>query len=258
MLTVVILTRDEQARLPSCLNAIPRLYPVVVVDSGSRDQTVELATQSGCRCLCNPWPGFSEQRNFALNSGVVTTPWTLFIDADEIFPPAFFAWAEQVLASAPVDVYQVPCLLFLDGAALRHAPGYPILHPRLVRTDICRFERNHAGHGEQVVAGLREAVAPIGYDHFFFNGDLVGWMHKHVGLARQEAVADIHVGRGRRGRLQRLVRHLPGKPVLRFLYHYLVCRGFLDGTAGLRYSAMYAWYEATKALLRGSAAGGDT
>ncbi|WP_256361237.1 glycosyltransferase [Methylomonas koyamae] len=73
MLTVVILACNEAANLPRCLAAIPERYPIVMVDSGSSDDTVAIAERRGCRVYHNPWPGFAEQRNFALQQCAIET-----------------------------------------------------------------------------------------------------------------------------------------------------------------------------------------
>ena len=156
MLTIVILTKNEQANLPSCLAAIPERYPIVIVDSGSTDDTVVIAISRGCRIYTNPWPGFAEQRNFAIKQCDINTPWILFVDADEIYPQAFYDWFESGMAGADsIDVLMVPSILYLRGKRLNYAPGYPIYHPRLVRRETTSFVRNHTGHGEAVVNTCR-------------------------------------------------------------------------------------------------------
>ncbi len=132
MLTVVILTKNEEANLPRCLAAIPAHYPIVIVDSGSTDNTVAIASSRGCRIYSNPWPGFAEQRNFAIQQCEINTPWLLFVDADEIYPQAFYDRFESEFAHTDsFDVLMVPSILYLRGKRLNHAPGYPIYHPRL-------------------------------------------------------------------------------------------------------------------------------
>lgn len=251
---VAILTLNEAARLPACLAAVPPGYPVVVTDSGSRDGTVDVARRFGARVLINPWPGFAAQRNFCLDACRDVADWVLFIDADEVFPPEFFAWLEAVLAQGDpdFDVAQIPSHLAFCGRTLRYAPGYPVRHPRLVRTRGVRFVPNGSGHGETVAEPFREGFCPTPYLHSFFDGDLAGWMSKHVGLAMQEAAAPDAVG-GRltpRARLSRLFGRGPLRIPLRFFYHYVWRGGWRDGRAGLLYALMYAWFEATKWLLR--------
>jgi len=120
MLTIVILTKNEQGNLPVCLAAIPERYPIVIVDSGSDDDTVAIAASRNCRIYTNPWLGFAEQRNFAINKCDIVTPWLLFIDADEIYPQAFYNWFEAGIANSDaLDVLMVPSILYLRGKNYR-------------------------------------------------------------------------------------------------------------------------------------------
>ena len=162
MLTIVILTKNEQANLPACLTAIPERYPIVIVDSGSTDDTLAIANSRACRIYTNPWPGFAGQRNFAIKQCAISTPWILFVDADEIYPQAFYDWFESEMTKTDsLDVLMVPSILYLRGTRLSHAPGYPIYHPRLVRRETARFVSNHTGHGEAVINTCRIGYAEI-------------------------------------------------------------------------------------------------
>lgn len=253
-LMVAILTLNEARRLPACLAAIPAAYRVMVMDSGSTDATIDIARAAGAQVLGNPWPGFAAQRNLCLDACRGLADWVLFIDADEIFPPEFFAWLEATLAGPTAfDVVQVPCVLFWQDRPLRHAPGYPIHHPRLVRVETVRFVSNGTGHGETVAEPCCQIRCPVAYDHYFYDGDLAEWMRKHVGLAWQEVSAEMagaasHVTA--RARLNRRAGRGAWRIPARFLYHYVWMAGFRDGWAGFAYALIYAWYEATKWTLR--------
>ncbi|ASF45719.1 glycosyltransferase family 2 protein [Methylovulum psychrotolerans] len=248
MLTAVILTQNEEANLPHCLAAIPEPYAIVIVDSGSTDNTLAIAKQRGCAIYSNPWPGFAEQRNFAIKHCAISTPWILFIDADEIYPEAFYAWFESGMAGiASVDVLMVPSLLYLRGKRLNHAPGYPIYHPRLVRRETVRFVRNHTGHGEAVINTCRMGYGDIPYQHYFYHGEIIAWMHKHIGKAAQEV--QLHPNNGAvmttRGRLSVLLGRSWLRILARFFYHFVLRGGFLDGAGGLEFALMFTWYEAS-------------
>jgi glycosyltransferase involved in cell wall biosynthesis len=248
MLTVVILTKNEQANLPRCLAAIPERYPVVIVDSGSTDDTVAIATGRGCQIYTHPWPGFAEQRNFAINQCQIGTPWILFIDADEIYPQSFYDRFESEIAdSDALDVLMVPSILYLRGKRLNYAPGYPIYHPRLVRRETTRFVQNHTGHGEAVVNSCRIGYSDIPYEHYFYHGEIIEWMHKHVGKAAQEVQLKPtkEAMMTTRGRLSVLLGRSWFRIIARFLYHYVFRAGFRDGSAGLEFALMFTWYEAT-------------
>lgn len=250
-LTVVVLTFNEERHLPACLAAIPSGIGVLVVDSHSTDETVAIAHRAGARVAQRRWSGFADQRNFALRDCEVATEWVLFVDADERYQPSFFDWADATIAQpSKYDAFQVPSVLVMNGAALRHAPGYPIYHPRLVRREHVEFVPNHAGHGE-ALAECRTDKAPLGYEHYFHDGELTPWLLKHVRLASLDARSEI-APQTRRGRLAGLLpRGLP-RALARFFYHYLIRQGFRDGRPGFRYALMYAWYELTISLIRAS------
>ncbi|MDD2801201.1 MAG: glycosyltransferase family 2 protein [Methylobacter sp.] len=248
MLTVVILTQNEESNLPRCLAAIPERYPIVIVDSGSTDKTIALAETRASRIYVNPWPGFAEQRNFAINQCAINTPWLLFIDADEIYPQAFYDRFDAELATSDsFDVLMVPSILYLRGKRLSHAPGYPIYHPRLVRRESTRFVRNHTGHGEAVVNTCRIGYSDIPYEHYFYHGEIIEWMHKHVDKAAQEVQLKptTNAVMTTRGRLSVLLGRSWLRVLARFLYHFVFRGGFLDGAAGLEFALMFTWYEAT-------------
>jgi len=248
MLTVVILTQNEESNLPRCLAAIPERYPIVIVDSGSTDKTIALAETRASRIYVNPWPGFAEQRNFAINQCAINTPWLLFIDADEIYPQAFYDRFEAELATSDsFDVLMVASILYLRGKRLSHAPGYPIYHPRLVRRESTRFVRNHTGHGEAVVNTCRIGYSDIPYEHYFYHGEIIEWMHKHVDKAAQEVQLKptTNAVMTTRGRLSVLLGRSWLRVLARFLYHFVFRGGFLDGAAGLEFALMFTWYEAT-------------
>lgn len=257
-LTVVILTKNEEKNIRACLDSIPSTYSVLVVDSGSKDDTVRLAKELGADIRERPWEGFAEQRNYVLQDCGIASRWVLFVDADERYCVDFFRYFESSLAHRPdFDVGMLPSLLVFRGRVLRHAPGYPIYHPRLVRTSAARFKPNHEGHGEAAdVPPNRIAYFPDAppYLHYFYDGDLDRWLKKHVSLGVAGAQQVIHGKKNQavtaRGRLSRWIGGSFWAGPLRFLYHYVAKAGFLDGRAGLEYSLMYGWYEYTKWLLK--------
>lgn len=252
-LTVVVLTYNEEARIRRCLENLSGVQRCVLVDSGSTDRTVESAQGYACEIYTNPWPGFAQQRNWALENTGIDTDWVLFVDADEEYPKEFFEWfSQEVHGRDDVDAVMVPSFLYFRGKRLRFAPGYPIFHPRLVRAAKAHFTMNHTGHGESVTENCRLIEAPIAYDHHFYDGNLGMWLHKHV----DHAFAEAHIRRAagtvetRRGKISAMIGHSLWRVPLRFLYHFVVRQGFRDGRAGLEYALMYAWFETTKYLIR--------
>lgn len=246
-LCVVVLTKNEEKHIRPCLQAVPAGVPVVVVDSGSSDDTVAIARACGAEVLERPWTGFADQRNFAIEQLRNRYSWLLFIDADERFSLEFFSWCRENLP-IPEDVVYVSQRIVIGGRTLQHAPGYPIWHPRLVRSSPGVFVANNTGHGETVVASASRRNVDIPYLHFVMETGISRWLEKHVRLAELESIErGKEVGTATtRARLGRVLRSGAPRVLARFIFHYVWCRGFLDGRAGLHYSLLYTWYEFTK------------
>jgi len=132
-LSVAVITLNERDNLPRCLDSVaPLAGEIVVVDSGSTDGTVELATNYGARVLHRDWPGHVAQKNRALEA--CSEPWVLCLDADE---PLSSELAENLRdlfsrGDPPLDGYLVNRRTFYLGDWIRHA-WYPEWRLRLVR-----------------------------------------------------------------------------------------------------------------------------
>lgn len=253
MVTVVILTKNEELTLARCLEALPPGHDVIVLDSGSTDKTLEIARNYGCLIRQHAWEGYAQQRNYALTECGIISPWVLFIDADEVFQTEFFGWIKASLEDGltQADAVMVPSYFFLRGKRLRHAPGYPIYHARLLRRDKVRFLSHHeGGFGENIEEGSRIIYGKIPYNHYFYDGELLEWLHKHIDHANREVrINKSGIMLNRRKRLSLLLGNSALRAPARFIYHYVICGGFLDGREGLEFSLMFSWYEATKYLL---------
>ena len=241
-LTAVVLTRNSVVHLPRCLKAIPDAYPVLIIDGDSDDGSRQLAERLGYHVVRRTFRSYADQRNFALQDCGVTTEWVLFVDPDEIFPPAFFAWFEEsVKPGAAFDVAQVPGALALDGVNLRHPGEPPFRRPRLVRRERVTFVEPPSGRGEMVNGAARQIDCAIPFSHPVYDGRIGDWMRAQVGAAEAEAAR------------QPGARNWMGARVpARFLYHYVLRGGFRDGGKGFRYAAMQVWLEMTRGLVRGA------
>src|SRR5690606_34203619 len=89
MISVIILTKNEEQDLPRCLNSLHWCNDVHVLDSGSTDKTVEIAEEFGAKVSFNKFKSFGDQRNHALNTLPTTYQWILFLDADEVMTEKF-------------------------------------------------------------------------------------------------------------------------------------------------------------------------
>jgi len=145
-ITVVVLARDEAARLPRTLARVPAGAQVYVLDAESTDGTARLARELGARVETRAWEGFVAARRYALRA--VTTPWTLMLDADELIDDAL----REAIAAAPGDVdgYRLHRVTLLCGRPVRTAGWSNERLLRLFRTGRARVEANSVAGGADV------------------------------------------------------------------------------------------------------------
>ena len=263
--SVLLLTLNEAKNLNRCLDALVWCDDVAIVDSGSTDGTLDIAHARNVRILHRPFDTFASQRNFGLIEAEFKNDWVLHLDADEVVTPEFVA---RLLALEPqegIDAYQIPSKLIVFDQWLRHAGMFPVYQVRLGR--IGRLTFRQVGHGQQ------EDLPPgrIGrfdepYLHYAFSHGLREWLDKHVVYAAAEAnelivaqqMTPFRLGNSlsrdrvtRRRAAKALTLWLPFflRPLMRFVYIYVVRRGFLDGRIGFVYAFMLSTYEAMIAIL---------
>lgn len=258
MISVVILTLDEATNLRRCLASVNWCDDVIVVDSGSTDDTVTIARAAGARVLQRRFDSFAGQRNHAMTSADIRNQWTLHLDADEVVTAELRAELQALATqhAPPFAVYRLPSRLIFMGRWLRHAGMYPSYQVRFGLTRELRFIDH--GHGQREVQpadAVGTCKAPL--DHHNFSKGLNDWFRRHLAYARREAEQSLRDGGRalplgslldrdptvRRRALKQTGARLPFRPLLRFLYVYVIKRGFLDGTAGFHYAAMIAVYQ---------------
>lgn len=257
MISIVILTYNEAINIERCLRSVAWSDDILVVDSGSTDDTCKLAEQMGARLLHRPFDNFANQRNYALDHGHLKYKWVLHIDADEVVSPDL---QQELLAIAKNEQelvgYRVPSRLMLLGQWLKHSGMYPTYQVRFGKRDGLRF--NMVGHGQREMLAL-DQVGTLKGDliHNNFSHGISEWFTKHARYAKDEAATAVQ-NRGthhwrdilhasdtveRRRVLKGLSHSLPLRPLARFIYIYFLRMGFLDGRGGLRYALLIAVYQ---------------
>lgn len=226
-LSVAVITLNVAHQLEPCLESVKFASEIVVVDSGSTDQTVEIARRHGARVIRQDWLGYGRQKRFAVSQ--THHPWVLCLDADERVSEELRASIVAELRAPRWRAYRMArCNRFM-GRWLRHGEGYPDWSLRL-------FHREHANWSEdsiheQVVAQTAVGTLP---------GDL---LHE-----TETAIADYLSKQNRYTTLQAEVLYARGKhasvikmllsPLLRFIKFYFLRLGFLDGAPGLVHIAI--------------------
>ena len=273
VISVLILTRDEEADLPGCLHSVRWCDDVHVFDSMSTDRTRAIAREHGATVQERSFDDYATHRNAALGSVRFRHPWVFLLDADERLTPELADEAQRVVrteAAEGVSGYSLQRRDFLFGTWLKHAQISPF-YIRLVRPERARYTRaiNEVLEVEGVVGRL---VAPL--DHFPFSKGIAHWIRKHNVYSTMEAELIVRQGglqqpslrtallsrdfHERRLHQKALFYRLPGRPLVKWVYMVVWRRAVLDGRAGLTYATLQAIYEylivlKTRELRRGGA-----
>jgi len=227
-LTLVVITRDAGPQLQDCLASAAFAAEAIVVDSGSRDDTVEIARRMGARVLTHEWLGFGPQKNFAVTQAA--HDWVLCLDADERVSSELERSLREAMATPPRHVaYAMARRNRFLGRWLAHGEGYPDWNLRL-------FDRRRARWSDDAVHEHVLADGSVGR----LDGDLLHASGESLDayLAKQNTYTTLQAeamhARGERFSVGRLVI----SPLARFARFYLLRAGFLDGTAGLVHIAI--------------------
>lgn len=137
MLALTVITRDEADRIERCIRSVPLATEVIVVDSGSADDTVARAAALGARVVQTDWPGFVPQKNRAWS--LATQPWVLSLDADEWLSPEAVDAIRAAIASDTVDGLRFVRRSRWLGHPIRHGRWGRDRPIRLARRDRARF-----------------------------------------------------------------------------------------------------------------------
>jgi glycosyltransferase involved in cell wall biosynthesis len=257
-ISIIIPTLDEELHVGRAVASAAPLGPVHVLDSGSADKTRELAQTAGATVAQHPWIGYATQKNWALGNLGIESEWVLFLDADEYLTPELREEIASATNSGKFDGYYIPRQNIFLGRLLRHAWWYPDYQLRLFRAEKGRYE-DRLVHEHVLLDGQAGFLKqPITHENL---KGIDAFVERHRRYAAFEAAEMLRVRSGdfgdqRRGRFfgswperrRALKLHvwyrLPGRPAIRFLWMYLVKRGFLDGKQGRVYCQLLAVEEA--------------
>ena len=262
-LSVVVPIKNEAENLARCLDSVRWADEIFVVDSGSTDNSAEIAKQHGATVVQFEFNGtWPKKKNWALQSLPFRNEWVLILDADEVLPPeAGPEMAEVIALPGNIVGYWINRRFFFLGRWLQHS-YYPNWNLRLFRHALGRYERlteaetksgDNEVHEHVIVQGPTARLR-CEMDHYAFPSVEV-FVEKHNrysnwearvavdGLLPQSADGLSHRRVERRRRLKLLSQRLPFRPLLRFLYIFVWQKGFLDGRDGYYFARLHATYE---------------
>jgi glycosyltransferase involved in cell wall biosynthesis len=259
MLSVYILTHNEEVDIAACIESASLSDDIIVVDSCSCDRTVEIASRYPVRVVQHPFESHGKQRTWMLENVPPKHDWVYLLEADERLTPELFQECLDVIADPhrePVGYYVAERVMFL-GRWIRHSTQYPRYQLRLLRHGKVWFD--DYGHTEREVCNGPTGFLKQTYPHYTCSKGLSRWFEKHNRYSSDEAaetVRQLHEGKvawgqlltgssevERRRALKDLSLRLPFRPLLRWLYMYFILRGCLDGRAGFAWCTLQAFYE---------------
>ena len=231
-LTVTLITLDEAAHIAAALASVAWADEIVVVDSGSRDDTVAIARGAGARVEIRAWPGYSEPKNYA--ASLATHDWILSLDADERVTPALAGEIRQLLAGDPPRAgYRIPRVSHYLGRWIRGTDWYPDYQLRLYDRRAGRW--NGRLVHESVALDGEPGVLKNDLQHFPYRdiSHHLATIDRYTTLAADQMRAD-----GRVPSLAGVALH----PPFAFLRNYILRGGFRAGGAGLIVSGLNSYY----------------
>jgi glycosyltransferase involved in cell wall biosynthesis len=221
--SVTVITKNAAATLERCLNSVAWANEIIVVDSGSTDNTLQIATKLAHKVEHKDWAGYGAQKRYAVS--LATYDWVLSIDADEWLSEELANNIQLTLNENSLHVgYKFNCCNYFMGRWLRHGEGYPDPHLRL-------FNRRYGNwqdlpiHEQVIVNGI---IGKLTGDLFHQSA-----LSLETYIAKQNNYTQVQANllwqQGIRTNMLQLIL----RPFWRFIRFYILKLGYLDGIPGL-------------------------
>lgn len=258
-LTVIILTMNEEKNIEKCINSIKDIANrIVVVDSGSKDKTVEIAKELGAEVYINQFKNYATQFNWGIDNTSINTKWILRLDADEVIPPELakeMCIAMNKHSDDDVNGLVIKLRKFFLGRWLRYGGTYPFKKLMLFKNGIGRIEDRNMDEHTILSSGK---TIELRHDalHYDFK-DITHYIKKHNWYSTREvqdyiaenletSIESLESGQIKNRRKQKkLYYKLPKffRALALFIYRYIFQLGFLDGREGLIFHILNTyWY----------------
>ncbi len=237
-ISAIVLTKDEERNITPCLEGLKWADEILVLDSGSEDQTVALALKMGARVKYRPFDTYPRQRNAALE--LARGEWAFFVDADERVSQESSDEVQEAIAQSEKAGFWIPRHNYIFGRLIRHAGWYPDYQLRLFLKDKARYDEDREVHELVILDG------PQGY----LKSPLVHYNYDNIGqfIERQNRYTEMEAAYLFRGGERARVRNLVLQPCREFRRRYITLQGYRDGGHGLLLSLLMAYYEGVKYL----------
>jgi len=230
LLSVALITKNEEDRLKKTLSAIKDLADeIIVVDSGSTDRTREIARSFGAKVFTEEWKGYALQRQSALQK--CRGKWVLFLDADEVLSDELKEEIKRVLKNPTAEGYLIKRKTVYLGKVLNHIWDSDWVL-RLVKRDANPRWVGEV-HEKLILDGrVKKLTKGVIYHYTYRNL----WEHFEKSLLYARLSAEEYYRKGKKASVLKII----GAPLWAFFKIYLLKRGFLEGVRGLLIAGSYA------------------
>ena len=262
-ISVIVPVKNEAANLARCLPALAWADQVFVVDSQSTDATAQVVAQHGRELVQFHFNGtYPKKKNWSLDNLPLKHEWVLIVDADEVVVPELADEIARRTATDEADGFYLNMKYYFLGRRIQHCGYAEAWNLRLFKHKIGRYERmpvspgvrtgdNEAHEHVELVGRVERLVQEL--DHFAYP-TISEFVIKHDRYATWEAEqfkrflhepVPTTIGTGKRFKrhLKKIYLRLPCRPLVRFLYAYIVRLGILDGKPGLIFCILLAYYD---------------
>lgn len=234
MLSVTIITKNEEQNIERCLKSVQWVDEIIVVDAMSTDKTVALSKNLHAKVIPKEWMGFAEQKEFALHQA--TNDWVLSLDADEEVTEELKSEIQKIIQlENSFDGYEIPRKSFFLGKWIRYGGWYPGYQLRLFKRSKATMNHRPVHEGFLVEGNVGKLRFPL--NHYTYHS-----LHHYLEKMNDYSSLDVmnKLANGRRIRWYNFILN----PTSLFLRMFISLKGYNDGFHGF----LLAYYSAFSTL----------
>ena len=222
MLSVIVITKNEAQHVARCLQSVAWADEIIVLDSGSDDDTVNICKRFTEQVFVTDWPGFGPQKQRALDKA--QHDWVLSLDADEEVSDALKQEIQTAMLHADINGFEIPRLSSYCGKEIKHAGWWPDRVLRLFKRDKGHFT-DDVVHERVLVAGkIQRLKSPILHEAFVDPEEVLHKINSYSSLGAQKLFSQ-----GKNASVGLAI----GKGFWTFIRTYFLKAALLDGAEGL-------------------------
>jgi glycosyltransferase involved in cell wall biosynthesis len=243
-ISATIITFNEESNIQAACESVGWADEIVVVDSESSDSTRDIAVRFGAQVITNPWPGFADQKQFAVDH--TAHEWIFSLDADERCSEELQSSIKSLRSRSEVqlaDGYQIARRTFYQGRWIKGGGWYPDRQLRLFKKSAGHWKKRHIHESVEMNPGKRVEILSGDLLHYTVRD--AAYHHRMIGERYAPLAAKQMFDEGRRTSAVKIATAAPSA----FIRSLVLKAGFRDGLAGLSIASFAAHHAFLKNLM---------